>query len=197
VDGSGNAVHKWPVWRCLVGQFRIDDRTYILDEGEFFEVRTDYLRELDAYVSGIGPSTTTLPASAPGTREDKYNADAAAESEELLLMDKQLVRLGGRTSPVEVCDLRNTDFRSDVQARVDAVAGGRSGFAIFQEPLFASQNFTIVYAIIAPWKGRSPAEAMPFFSKVNLRGFVDDLRSRDFNVALTRIEEKLEERADR
>ena len=224
VDSSGNVIYRWPVWRCIVGQFVVDHRTYIIDEGQFFEIRADYLSDLDNYISTIGQPTTQLPSSRPGTTEGKYNEGVAAGSSDLLLMDKQLVRLEGRTSPVEVCDLLSRDqelihvkrhlgssdlshlfsqgfvsaeliqmnpsFRSEVSALTESLAAGRAGFSFFGEPTFSSQNYTIVYAIVADWRGRSPTEALPFFSKVNLRAFAQDLRSREFLVALMTIEER-------
>lgn len=50
-------------------------------------------------------------------------------------------------------------------------------------------RYEVVYAIIAPWKGRKPSEALPFFSKVNLRRHVDDLHRMGYKVSYKRIEE--------
>ena len=45
-------------------------------------------------------------------------------------------------------------------------------------------QFEVVYAIIEDWGGRTPAAALPFFSKINLREVANNLRARGFRVAL-------------
>jgi uncharacterized protein (TIGR04141 family) len=45
----------------------------------------------------------------------------------------------------------------------------------------------IVYGIIESWKGRSLVDALPFFSKVNLRRHTEDLRRMGYRVSYSRI----------
>ena len=223
LDGSGHLVHRWTVWRCLVGQFTLRNRTYVLDEGELFVVRRDYLQDLDSYIAAIGTSTTTLPPSGAGISEGAYNETAAASSSDMALLDKKLVHLTNRTTGVEICDLltrtrelihvkrhlgssdlshlfsqglvsaellqMDPEFRSKAHFRIQEAVGGRGGFGFFNTPAIVTNEFTVVYAIIADWRGRSPSEALPFFSKINLRGFVEQLRARDFRVTLAQIAE--------
>lgn len=49
-------------------------------------------------------------------------------------------------------------------------------------------DYTVVYAIAAPWQDRSPVEALPFFSKVNLRNYSNNLQRLGFKVAYKRVE---------
>jgi hypothetical protein len=42
--------------------------------------------------------------------------------------------------------------------------------------------------IVAPWRGRTLYEAMPFFSKVNLLRTMEDLINRGFRVAVARVD---------
>lgn len=51
-------------------------------------------------------------------------------------------------------------------------------FRFFETPTLKTEDFEIVYVIVAPWKGRSPAEALPFFSKVNLERTVHELTNK-------------------
>jgi uncharacterized protein (TIGR04141 family) len=104
VDDSGNVLQRWPVWRCLVGEFELRGSTFVLDEGDFFDVRHDYLETLDAFIDGIPSSDANLPATTPATEEGVYNIEAA-DSNNLLLLDRQLIRVQGRTTPIEICDL--------------------------------------------------------------------------------------------
>ena len=50
------------------------------------------------------------------------------------------------------------------------------------------RSIEIVYAVIARWNDRTPAEALPFFSKVNLRRTIGELRRVGYNVSFHRIE---------
>lgn len=49
-------------------------------------------------------------------------------------------------------------------------------------------DFEVVYAVIAKWDGKDLVESLPFFSKVNLRRFVEDLRRIGFNVSYKRVQ---------
>jgi uncharacterized protein (TIGR04141 family) len=48
-------------------------------------------------------------------------------------------------------------------------------------------DFVVVYGVIANWRGRSLAVALPFFSKVNLRITAIELRRRGYEVAFAQI----------
>ena len=50
------------------------------------------------------------------------------------------------------------------------------------------RSIEIVYAVIARWNGRTPTEALPFFSKINLRHYVNDLRRLGCNVSFHPIQ---------
>lgn len=53
---------------------------------------------------------------------------------------------------------------------------------------FSSGEWTVTLAVVGPWKDRSLKEALPFFSKVNLRNCVRQLRSMGYEVAFERVE---------
>jgi uncharacterized protein (TIGR04141 family) len=83
----------------------------------------------------------------------------------------------------------NKEFRQQAQHRINTEAGDRaSDFTLFSETGLETRTFTIVYGIIARWGGRSASQALPFFSKINLREAVSNLRNRDYRVALAPIE---------
>lgn len=80
------------------------------------------------------------------------------------------------------------DFRSSVQRKITEVVGKDSEtFAFFDESGIVTSDFEIVYAIIAGWRDRDLVEALPFFSKINLRRAAQDLINRHFKVACKRI----------
>jgi uncharacterized protein (TIGR04141 family) len=222
LDAEGNVAHKWSVWRCLVGQFYFNGATYVIDEGEIFEVSADYLADLDQNLSRL-PIREDLPwpGAAYNTDEDTFNKDAAKALAPALLMDKKLVKSRMQTSPVEVCDVLTANcqlihaklkfvsrdlshlfsqgFVSATLLQSDSVfreaahekikeLGGDDKFEFFDVGSLNASNFEIIYAIVAPWHGRSLAAALPFFSKINLLRTAEELVNRGFKVALARID---------
>jgi uncharacterized protein (TIGR04141 family) len=110
VDTEGHVVHRWSIWRALTGELVVDGRTYILDEGDFFAVANDYLEEVNGYIDGLSESAVVLP-DADSMKEDEYNKYVAGSSDDFLLLDRETVRTGASTTPVEICDLLTRDRR--------------------------------------------------------------------------------------
>lgn len=221
VDGDESEQAKWSVWSCLVGEFKIGAATYLLDEGEFFVVSRDYMGELNGFVNQIPEATLPLPNTTPSTIEGVYNENASVQSSDLLLLDRKTVRLAGRTTPIEICDLlskskdlihvkrhlgssdlshlfaqglvsaellqSSIEFRTAVRQKILEASGGSNGFNFLTDASITTSDFRVVFAIAARWKGRRLADALPFFSKVNLREVTTNLTSRGFNVALQQI----------
>jgi uncharacterized protein (TIGR04141 family) len=233
LDASGDCIEDWPVFRCLSGEIAFDRKTYVLDDGEFYLIDSDYLGALDAYVDRLPTYGGALPDANALWTEGEYNEYAAARRRDLLLLDKKTVRVTNRTSPVEVCDLlsdkgdfihvkrklassslshlfsqgyvsaellvRSEDYRSKVLKKIretiERAARKRRGVSPGLKRLakglaldgISPRKYRVVYAIIANWNGRSVVEAMPFFSKVNLRDDAEDLRAMGYKVALSRV----------
>jgi len=82
----------------------------------------------------------------------------------------------------------NADFRAVAHQRVVESAGNLSGFDFFDSEPFSPRDFRVVFGVMAAWAGRSPASALPFFAKVNLRNVTEHLRSRGFSVGLQPID---------
>src|SRR5262249_24889833 len=77
-DADDHEVHRWSVWRCLTGEFELNGATYVVDEGEIFEVSADYLERLNAYLSQL-PLHPTAAWTQPTRilQEDSYNSALA------------------------------------------------------------------------------------------------------------------------
>lgn len=222
LDSDNEQVHKWPVWRCLTGEFEFKGSTYIIDEGEIFSVSLDYLNTLNASLDAV-PLITDIPwpSATASTKEGKFNEDAVQNIASSLLMDKQLVSASSQTTPIEVCDIPTADRRlihvkrhlgsSDLshlfsqgfvsasllqedatfrKAAADKIATlpSSASFKFLETSSLKTEDFQVVYVIVAPWKGRSLAEGLPFFSKVNLDRTVQELANRGYRVALSQVD---------
>lgn len=237
ISSAGREEYSWSAFRCLSGEISLGGQTFILDEGNFYEVAAGYRESLDQYVAAIPECNVTLPDSheTAGSEQSEgdYNELAADASDQHLLLDKATVRVSRRTSPIEICDiltaksqfihvkrklassslshlfaqgyvsadllLMNPEFRDVAKAAIakaeenratdttDEGFRGRFTNAVRFDPPNPSKT-EVVYAIIARWNGRSLAEALPFFSKVNLRRHADDLRRMGYRVTCKRIE---------
>jgi len=61
-------------------------------------------------------------------------------------------------------------------------------FSVFGDTPIDTKKHEIVYAVAAEWRGRDLVEALPFFSKINLRRHVEELVRMGFPVTFARIE---------
>ena len=230
-DASGDRVHSWPLLRCLSAEVILDGETFIFSEGDYFRVRKAFLDDLDTFIAALPQTAHALPDSVGDMNEGPYNELAAESSGDYLLLDKRTVRVGGITSPIEICDVLAADgsfihikrklgsatlshlfaqgsvsadlfltsreyreatrdvIRAQESARADltgddAFVGRFSGFDVEG---IRSADYVVVYGIIAKWGDRSVAEALPFFSKVNLRRHATDLHRMGYSVEMARI----------
>jgi uncharacterized protein (TIGR04141 family) len=108
-DAYSNDEKGWPLLDCLSGEVKLGGKTYILSEGEFYEVDKDFLKRLNLFIKSVPDTTVKLPACPAGLKEEEYNKYAAKKKGYLLLMDQKNVRIPGRTTAVEVCDLLTND----------------------------------------------------------------------------------------
>jgi uncharacterized protein (TIGR04141 family) len=106
-DAEGQEIDDWSVFSALSGELEHHSPTYILSEGDFFEVKSDYMDELDAAVAGLVEFASNLPESRANWSEDRYNREVAGLAGNFLL-DKMTVKLTARTTPIEICDVLST-----------------------------------------------------------------------------------------
>lgn len=233
VPTSANIAYDWPLLHCLSGEIEYKKKTYILSEGEFFEVDNDFLKRLNRFIRSLPDTKVPLPVCPGEIPEGDYNEYAADGSPSLLLMDKKNVSISGRTTPVEVCDLLTDDncfvhvkrklsssslshlfaqgyisaelffgsreYREKALTRIKIEEGLKGGvssfigtfskwFSLFSPGRTTRRKYEVLYAIIAKWNGRNIVDALPFFSKVNLRRHAEDLRRMGYRVSVARIE---------
>lgn len=230
VDESDQVLYRWPVFRCLDGEIRLNGKLYLLVGGDFFEIARGYLRQLDREVEKIPEWQQKLDDSQAATEGDYNEKIAAASRGRLLLLDKKTVRISDlRTTPIEICDLMtrdgslihvkrklsssslshlfaqgavsarlllmSRDFRREAMKTIRAIARRKhlKGFTPFTVDAISPRRLEVVYGIIDHWTkqrggGRwELVEALPFFSKVNLRHHAENLRSMGYGVFYKRI----------
>lgn len=222
LDGDGEQIHKWPVWRCLTGEFEFRDSTYIIDEGDIFCISLDYLSELNESIASVPLRTDILwPNATPSMCEDQFNKQATSKIQAALLMDKKLVSASSQTTPIELCDIltaagdlihvkrhfgssdlshlfsqgfvsaqllqEDKAFRKAADDKIASLTADPS-FRFFETPTLRTEDFEIIYVIVAPWKGRNAVEALPFFSKVNLERAIQELTNKGYRVSLSPVD---------
>ena len=66
--------------------------------------------------------------------------------------------------------------------------GGNEAFDFFDVASLPTTDFEVIFAIVAAWRGRTIANALPFFSKVNLERTASDLLNRGFNISVAQVD---------
>ena len=94
--------------------------------------------------------------------------------------------------------LMNRQFRQRTKAMMEAAESDRADatgddsfngyFSDFDIETISPSDYSVTYAIVANWNGRDFVDALPFFSKVNLRRHVDQLRRMGYRVFYKRID---------
>lgn len=85
--------------------------------------------------------------------------------------------------------LSSVEFRRAALAKIRSLESTPGKFSgLFTDTKFVPTDFEVVYGIITNWKGRTLQKALPFFSKVTLRRYVEDLRRLQFGVSYRRIQ---------
>lgn len=97
---------SWSLFKCLVFQSTYKGELYVLSNGDWYHIDKDFIKQVNASYLEIHPPEIDLPLrEAHDKTEGRYNEYAADSSDDLLLMDKKLVRPPGGSSSIEFCDL--------------------------------------------------------------------------------------------
>jgi len=124
----------------------------------------------------------------------------AIEICDLLSTDRQLIHVKRHLGSADLSHLfaqglvsaqllqSSVDFRRAAQQKIREVRGTKSGFTFITEQPIQTSQFEVAYAIAERWNGRAPVDALPFFSKVNLREVVARLQEMGFRVTLSKID---------
>lgn len=97
---------RWTVYDCLVFEARHDDRTFVLSEGQWFEVSGSLVEEIATKLAAIPHATIELPLARDGEGEPAYNDRAVRDRPgERALLDADVSQVASERGPIEICDL--------------------------------------------------------------------------------------------
>lgn len=207
---------NWPVAKCLYAELDYEGGKYILNDGKWFSVNSDFVAKTNTDYSNIPRSALTLPLY-KGGGEGFYNASVATAepTRYALLDDTKKVMHGGGHGQVEICDLFSIDCqlihvklygKSSVFSHLFA-QGFVSGQLIQIDPEFRQKVKT---QLITPFsdlihEDKRPAQDeltvvyaviteeggpnlhLPFFSRVNLNNTAKILKGFGYKVEVLKI----------
>ncbi|WP_241030433.1 TIGR04141 family sporadically distributed protein [Paraburkholderia sp. Ac-20347] len=212
-DANGVSINSWSAHRCLYAELDMYGEVYILRNGDWHSVESDFMKKVDQSLRKIEIDAETLPLYNHANEGD-YNAEVATRVSGIELMDKQNIAVGGPFDKIEFCDLvRNGKdlihvkyYRSSATLSHLFAQGLVSGEAFVKHEEFRkklngklpksirlaelaaipnSREFRVVYAIAT--SKNLPVE-LPFFSKISLKNAALSLQTLGYKVALAKIE---------
>ncbi|EJL6399503.1 TIGR04141 family sporadically distributed protein [Vibrio navarrensis] len=211
-DSEFNSIKKWTAYRCLYAEVSSGKEKYILRNGQWYIVNTDFAERVDKYLAGLDPYDFDLPIY-NHDREEDYNKFASDKYANIDLMDKNFVRIGGPYDKLEFCDLIKDGsefihvkyYRSSSTLSHLFFQGYVASEAFISDPGFRKRlneklpastklkctdsrpepnKYKIVYAIAT---NKKIPEELPFFSKVTLKNALKTLKTLNYGVSLSSI----------
>lgn len=213
VDSEDLPVLERPAYQFVYAELATDDGIYLLNNGKWYRVQDDYVATVNASFAAISPYDGKLPEYADETEGDYNKRVAAANADEFVLLDTDLVYLPGAASPVEACDLyrKNREFIHVKRYGGSSVLSHLFNQGLVSGELFQMDNryrelvdeklpvdqkidntskrpgpheYRIVYAVIS--ESDDPL-VIPFFSKISLKHCMSRLEAMGFDVMLAKV----------
>jgi uncharacterized protein (TIGR04141 family) len=213
VDGD-EVIDRWSIYECLYCEVDREKTTFLLSGGKWYRVDHDFVGSVNKAVKKLVRAKALPLPSYDDADEQSYNKRAVTLAPgSFTLVDRKLVRIGG--SAVEPCDLlgRNNEVihvkrygGSSVLSHLFA-QGAVAAQAFFQDAAFRQafnrllprgrrlpnpserpnpNDYEVVYAIVS--RSAKPIhEALPFFSRLNLRTASGRLQGLGYRVSLVKI----------
>ena len=211
-DNEYNSTRKWSAYRCLYAELSSEKELYILRNGQWYIVNTDFVGRVDKYLEGIDPYHFEFPIYTYD-REEEYNLFVSENYENIQLMDKKLVKIGGPNDKLEFFDLIKDSsefihvkfYRSSASLSHLFSQGFVASEAFVSDPAFRRRlneklpdstklscadkrpdpsSYRIVYAIAM---NKKVPKELPFFSKVTLKNALKKLKTLNYSVSISAI----------
>lgn len=204
----------WPLYRCIYCEIDSGTETFLLNNGKWYRIRSDFLGTVNNSFAEVVNSTFRLPDFVEGTEETYNQSVTEGEPDTYFLMDQKFIRYPTGRDTVEFCDIYS---RSKLIIHVKRYRGSATLSHLFSQAavsgeLFCTlrefreavndllpqsfrlnnsgrrpnnEEYEVVFAIIS--KSTNPL-TLPFFSRVNLRNVTQLLRAFGYKVSLTKIQ---------
>lgn len=107
-NGDDIKIGQWNYYRCIYTEVRQNDSLYILNEGEWYNVESNYLEDVEQFYSNAAISNLIFPECGPSEKEGDYNRRYSASYDNYALMDCKLIPTGVLGNNIEFCDVLTT-----------------------------------------------------------------------------------------
>jgi len=108
-EGHDDFQDAWAIYDCLVWETVLNERTYVLFDGRWFEIEPSYAERVSAHVNSLISDAIQFPNSPFGQSEGDYNtAVEIAFPDTYALLDCQNFLPTGAATRIEFCDLLST-----------------------------------------------------------------------------------------
>lgn len=207
------SVKSWPVYRCLYAEIKFGSDSYILRNGVWYKINSDFVSAVDDYLSDIDIHPFSFPIYSHDDEGD-YNELVAKTNSDFCLMDKKNIQIGGPYDKLEHCDLikggsefihvkiyRSSSTLSHLFSQGFVAAEAFIKDSDYREKLNPKlplsikladpkirpdpNKYRVVYAIATT---KNIPEELPFFSKVTLKNSLKTLRALNYNISLSKID---------
>ena len=109
-DNTGNSFVHWSLYKCLYAEIDLNPGIYILNNGQWYQIDSNYETEVKNYYNNAAQSVYTFSKAHLNEIEGDYNIRIAQENPaKRLLMDKRLVKPVPGEDEIEFCDIYTTD----------------------------------------------------------------------------------------
>ncbi len=211
-DSEYTSIKKWSAYRCLYAEVATESEQYILRNGQWYIVNNDFVKTVDSYLEGFDAYDFEFPTYSHD-REEDYNEFVAASFDNVELMDKKFVKIGGPHDKLEFCDLikdtnefihvkyyRSSATLSHLFSQGFVASEAFIGDADFRKRLNDKlpkssklvctdsrpdpSKYKIIYAVAT---NREIPKELPFFSKVTLKNALKTLKTLNYSVSISAI----------
>ena len=212
LNAEGTPVRVWTVYRCLYAELNLEGHQYLLNDGKWYEVEQDYVRQVQQYYENA--KLSDIPMSDYAWKDEKeYNIAVCNEyPDRYCLMDRRNVQQGG--SPIEFCDIYSCDkqfihvkkyngssvlshlfFQGYVSAenffdlayrkKANRLLG--DNFKVPETDTISASDYEVVFAIAKDNLEEGERPDIPFFSKVSFKSVSSKLKHYGFKVSIKGI----------
>jgi uncharacterized protein (TIGR04141 family) len=210
---TGEVIESWTVYRCLYCEIEQGNETYLLNNGKWYRVGTDFRQRINEQFTKVPRCELHLPQY-DDKSETEYNARIVKQfPSQFELLDKKLIKCSGQYDKIEFCDLLGKDKKI---IHVKRYAGGSaplshmfaqavvSGSLLRRDSDFRKQVINLLsepfqnlihepetdeYEIVLAIVSKSKHDlTIPFFSRVNLNNAWVRLQELGYRVSLAKIQ---------